>query len=73
MKITVDNTGDSTPFDWYNARFSVDFKVDKLADHSALTLTDHKGIVNGSNSFIKKWLLLQMGEKFIIVIMQIIV
>ena len=33
---------------------SVDFKVDKLVDHAALTLTDHNGMVNGSNTLIKK-------------------
>ena len=53
-KIVADNTGETTPFDWYNARLSVDFKVDKLADHAALTLTDHIGMVNGSNTLIKK-------------------
>ena len=54
IKIVADNTGETTPFDWYNARLSVDFKVDKLADHAALTLTDHNGMVNGSNTLIKK-------------------
>ena len=54
MKIVADNTGETTPFDRYNARLSVDFKVDKLADHAALTSTDHNGIVNGSNTLIKK-------------------
>ena len=29
MKIVVDNTGETTPFDWYNSRLSIDFKVDK--------------------------------------------
>ena len=29
------------------------FKVDKLANAAALAATDHNGIVNGSNSFIK--------------------
>ena len=48
------NTGEATPFDWYNARLSVDFKVDKLADHAALTATDHNGVLNDSNSFIKE-------------------
>ena len=28
-------------------------KVNKLADATVLTLTDHNGIVNGSNSFIQ--------------------
>ena len=54
IRIVADNTGDATPFDWYNSRLSVDFKVDILADHAALTLTEHKGIVNGSNTLIKK-------------------
>ena len=54
MKIFADNTGETTPFDWYNSRLCINFKVDKLVDHAALTLTDHNGIVNGSNSLIKK-------------------
>ena len=54
MKIVADNTGETTPFDWYNARLSVEFKVDKLVDHAALTLTDHNGMVSGSNTLIKK-------------------
>ena len=53
-KIVADNTGETTPFDWYNSKLSIDFKVDKLVDHAALTLTDHNVIVNGSNTFIKK-------------------
>ena len=54
IKIVADNTGETTPFDWYNARLSVDFKVDKLADHAALALDDHNGMVTGSNTLIKK-------------------
>ena len=54
LRFVADNTGEATPFDWYNARLSVDCKVDKLADQAALTATDHNGIVNGSNSFIQK-------------------
>ena len=54
IEIVADNTGETTPFDWYNARLSVDFKVDKLADHAALALNDHNGIVNGSNTLIKR-------------------
>ena len=54
MKIVADNTGETTPFDWYNARLSVDFKVDKLADHAALAVDDVNGTVNGSNTLIKK-------------------
>ena len=54
IRIVADNTGEATPFDWYNSRLSVNFKVDKLADHAALTLTDHNGIVNGSNTLLKR-------------------
>ena len=27
LKIVADNSGETTPFDWYNARLSVNFKV----------------------------------------------
>ena len=54
IKFIADNTGEVTPFDWYNARLSVDFKVNKLIDGAALTATDHNGIINGSNTLIKK-------------------
>ena len=50
IKIEADNTGETPPFDWYNARLSVDFKVDKLSDHTELALNDHNGMVNGTNS-----------------------
>ena len=53
LRFVADTTGEITPFDWYNARLPVDFKVDKLADHSALIATNHNGIVNGSNTFIQ--------------------
>ena len=53
LKIVADNSGETTPFDWYNARLSVNFKVDKLADHAAIALNDNIGTVNGSNSLIK--------------------
>ena len=54
LKIVADNSGESTPFDWYNARLSVNFKVDKLADGANIALNDNIGTVNGSNSLIKK-------------------
>ena len=54
LKIVADNSGETTPFDWYNARLSVNFKVDKLADHAAIAVNDTIGTVNGSNSLIKK-------------------
>ena len=54
MKFVADNSGETTPFDWYNARLSVDFKVNKLADATAIAVGDNIGTVNGSNSLIKK-------------------
>ena len=54
LKIVADNSGETTPFDWYNARLYVNFKVDKLADHANIALNDNIGTVNGSNSLIKK-------------------
>ena len=62
LKFIADNTGEATPFDWYNARFSMDFKVGLLAGGN-LTLTDHNGTVNGSNSFIKKLTILANGRE----------
>ena len=54
LKFVAYNSGETTPFDWYNARISVDFKVDKLADHAAIAVDDTIGTVNGSNTLIKK-------------------
>ena len=54
LKIVAYNSGETTPFDWYNARFFVNFKVDKLADAANIALNDNIGTVNGSNSLIKK-------------------
>ena len=54
MRIVADNMGEATPFDWYNSRLSINFKVNKLSNGTALTLTDHNGIVNGSNTLIKR-------------------
>ena len=48
----ADNTGEVTPFDWYNARIAIDFKVNKLPNGGAIALDDHNGIVNGSHSLI---------------------
>ena len=63
MKIVADNTGETTPFDWYNARLSVDFVVNKLVDNSNLNLTDHIGMVNGSNTLIKKLSVVANGRQ----------
>ena len=60
----------ATPVDWYNARMSMDFKVTPLAGGD-LTLTDHNGIVNGSNSFIKKLTILANGKEVVVVMKQI--
>ena len=54
LKIVADNSGETTPFDWYNARLSVNFKVNKLADGANIAVDDTIGTVNGSNSLIKK-------------------
>ena len=58
-RFVVDNSGEVTPFDWYNARISLDFKVNLLANGRNIALADHNGIVNGSYSFLKhfdvKW------------------
>ena len=53
-KFIADNTGEATPFDWYNARFSVDFKVQLLNGTNFNNNNPQAGIVNGSSSFIKK-------------------
>ena len=42
-----------TPFDWYNARISIDFKVFFLANGGNIAIADHNGIVNGSYSLLK--------------------
>ena len=62
-RFIADNTGEATPFDWYNARLSVDFKVNKLADGVAIDADgDNMGIVNGSNSLIEKLTILANGR-----------
>ena len=43
-----------TPFDRHNARFSVNFKVNILADGANLADNEHNGIVDESHSFIQK-------------------
>ena len=53
-RFVVDNTGETTPFDWYHARFNVDIKLEKLADGANVDADDHNGIVNSAFSLIKK-------------------
>ena len=62
LRFIADNTGEATPFDWYNARLSVDFKINKLADGTAIAANDEIGIVNGSNSLIEKLTILANGR-----------
>ena len=50
-RFVVDNTGEVTPFDWYNARISVGFKVQTMANAN-LVANDENNIVNGSYSLI---------------------
>ena len=63
LRFVADNTGESTPFDWYNARLSMDFKANKLADGGNIEAKDYNGIVNGSNSFMEKLSILANGRE----------
>ena len=62
-RFVVDNSGEVTPFDWYNARISLDFKVVLLANGGNIALADHNGIVNGSYSFLKHFDIKLDGKK----------
>ena len=53
-RFVVDNSGESTPFDWYHARFNVDINLEKLADGADVAANDHNGIVNSAFSLIEK-------------------
>ena len=61
-RFVADNTGEATPFDWYNARFSVDFKVQLLDGTNFNNNNAQSGIVNGSNSLIEKLSILANGR-----------
>ena len=61
-RFVADNTGEATPFDWYNARFSVDFKVQLLDGNDFNNNNPQAGIVNGSNSLIEKLSILANGR-----------
>ena len=62
-RFIADNTGEATPFDWYNARFSVDFKVNQLDAGANIDADgDEMGIVNGSNSLIEKLTIIANGR-----------
>ena len=62
-RFVVDNSGEVTPFDWYNARTSVDFKVVLLANGGNIAVADHNGIVNGSYSLLKHFDMKLNGKK----------
>ena len=53
-RFVVDNSGETTPFDWYHARFNVDINLEKLANGDDVDADDHNGIVNSAYSLIKK-------------------
>ena len=62
-RFVVDNSGEVTPFDWYNARLGISFKVNKLADGANIASEDHNGIVNDIHSFIKNFDIKLQGKK----------
>ena len=63
LRFVADNTGEATPFDWYNARFSVDFKVNQLANGANIDAGgDNMGMLNGSGSVIEKLTILANGR-----------
>ena len=62
-RFVIDNTGEVTPFDWYNARISLDFKVVLLANGGNIAVADYNGIVNGSYSFLKHFDIKLNGKK----------
>ena len=62
-RFVVDNSGEVTPFDWYNARLGISFKVNKIASGGNLVANDHNGIVNGIHSFIKNFDIKLNGKK----------
>ena len=62
-RFVVDNSGEVTPFDWYNARIGISFKVNKLADGTNIAGNDNNGIVNSIHSFIKNFDVKMNGKK----------
>ena len=65
-RFVVDNTGEVTPFDWYNSRILVDFKIVKstqAANGGNIAIDDHNGIVNGSHSLINNFKVNLNGRK----------
>ena len=52
--IVVDGSGEITPFDWYHARFNVNFKLQLLANGGNVGADVRSGIVNSVFSLINK-------------------
>ena len=61
-RFVVDNSGEVTPFDWFNSRLSIGFKVQKM-DNTNIAGNDHNGIVNGIHSLIKDFDVKLNGKK----------
>ena len=62
-RFVVDNRGEVTPLDWYNARLGISFKVNKLADGANIAGNDHNGIINSIHSFVKDFDVKLNGKK----------
>ena len=62
-RFVVDNSGEVTPFDQYNVRISLDFRVNLLANGGNIAVAEHNGIVNGSYSFLKHFDIKLDGKK----------
>ena len=61
-RFVFDNSGEVTPFDWFNSRRSIGFKVQKM-DNTNIAGNDHNGIVNGIHSLIKNFDIKLNGRK----------
>ena len=60
-RFVADNSGETTPLDWYHARFNVDFKLVLMANGGDIAVNDHNGMVNSAHSLIKKLLVKMNG------------
>ena len=52
-RFAVDSSGERHPFDWYNACFEIDFKINKM-DNTNYDDADEAGIINGGHSMINR-------------------
>ena len=50
----VDCSGESHPFDWYNAYFESDFRISNKATDAPYGANDEEGIINGGYSMINQ-------------------